>query len=245
MANRKLFVILTSLLVLASIVLSACEMSYSTVVPEASPSPVTDDSLFVSPVATQDNAMNMVAEYATGSAIAGTSIALTQGTPPAATEVMAETPEGTEITPGAATATETLLVADTAVVPSTIAPTATLITNRPASYTLQQGEHPYCIARRFNVDPNELLTASGLSRDQAYSLSAGTVLTVPQSGKPFPGERALRSHPATYTVGSTSDAKTIYGVACYYGDVDPAAIANANGISLATTLTPGQQLSIP
>ena len=245
MANRKMFVFLTSLLVLASIVLSACQMSYSTVVPEGSPTPISDDSLFVSPVATTDNAMNMVAEYATGSAIAGTSVALTQGTPLAATEVMAETPEGTEITPGSATgttpeATETQLMVDT----PTATPT-TGVTTRPTTYTLQNGEHPYCIARRYNVDPNELLSLSGLSRDQAYSLSAGTVLTIPQSGKPFPGERALVPHPATYTVGSTSDAKTIYGVACYYGDVDPAAIANKNGISLATALTPGQQLSIP
>jgi len=245
MANRKMFVFLTSLLVLASIVLSACQMSYSTVVPEGSPTPISDDSLFVSPVATTDNAMNMVAEYATGSAIAGTSVALTQGTPLAPTEVMAVTPEGTEITPGSATettpvATETQLMIDTA----TPAPT-TGVTNRPTSYTLQTGEHPYCIARRYNVDPNELLSLSGLSRDQAYSLSAGTVLTIPQSGKPFPDQRALRPHPATFTVGSTSDATTLYGVACYYGDVDPAAIANANGISLGTPLTSGQQLSIP
>jgi len=240
MANRKMFVILTSLLVLAAIVLSACQMSYSTVVPEASPSPGGDDSLFVSPVATTDNAMDMVAEYATGSAIAGTSVALTQGTPPA-TE---ETPEGVEITPGSPTATlaQATVTQQTGDTP-TVAPTA--ITNRPASYTLQPGEFPYCIARRFNVDPNELLSLSGLSRDQANSLSTGTVLSIPQTGKPFPGERAWHSHPATFTVGSTSDAQTVYGVACYYGDVDPATIANQNGISLSASLNSGQQLTIP
>jgi hypothetical protein len=95
------------------------------------------------------------------------------------------------------------------------------------------------------VDPNELLSLSGLSRDQAYSLSTGTVLSIPQTGNPFPGDRSLRAHPATFTVGSTSDVETVYAVACYYGDVDPAAIANENGISLGANLNPGQQLTIP
>jgi len=245
MANRKMFVILTSLLVLAAIGLSACQMSYSTVVPEASPSPGSEDSLFVSPVATTDNAMDMVAEFATGSAIAGTSVALTQGTPPAETEATDETPEGVEITPGAPTNTPSEATATQPLDMSTAESAPTTITNRPSTYTLQSGEYPYCIARRFNVDPGELLSLSGLSSSQGDFLSPGTVLTIPQSGHPFPGERALRSHPATFVVGSTSDAKTLYAVACYYGDVDPAAIANANGISLSTTLTTGKELSIP
>jgi hypothetical protein len=39
---------------------------------------------------------------------------------------------------------------------------------------------------------------------------------------------------------------TVNGVACVYGDVDPAAIVQANpGTSLGTPLTVGQQLSIP
>jgi hypothetical protein len=39
---------------------------------------------------------------------------------------------------------------------------------------------------------------------------------------------------------------TVYGVACAYGDVDPAAIVQANsGLSLASALTVGQQISIP
>jgi len=245
MANRKMFVVLTSLLVLAAIVLSACQMSYSTVVPEASPSPGSDDSLFVSPVATTDNAMDMVAEFATGSAIAGTSVALTQGTPPAEPQATDETPDGVEITPGSPTETPPEATATKPLDMPTSGPAPTTITNRPATYTLQSGEYPYCIARRFNVDPGELLSLSGLSSGQGNYLSPGTVLTIPQTGHPFPGERSLRSHPATFTVGSTSDAQTIYAVACYYGDVDPAAIANANGISLGSTLSTGQQLSIP
>jgi LysM repeat protein len=113
---------------------------------------------------------------------------------------------------------------------------------RPASYTLQSGEFPYCIARRFNVDPDELLSLSGLSSAQANSLSSGTVLKIPQSGA-FPGSRALAAHPTNYTVVSSDE--TIYGVACKFGDIDPAAIASANGISASAGLTAGQQLQIP
>jgi hypothetical protein len=109
---------------------------------------------------------------------------------------------------------------------------------------LKVGEFPYCIARRFNVDPDLLLSLSGLSGSQANSLSAGTVLTIPQSGS-FPGDRAWHSHPATFTVGSTYDTNTVYGVACYYGDIDPATIAQNNNISVDATLTSGQTLSIP
>jgi hypothetical protein len=34
-------------------------------------------------------------------------------------------------------------------------------------------------------------------------------------------------------------------VACKFGDVDPAAIASANSISISAKLTAGQQLQIP
>jgi hypothetical protein len=71
---------------------------------------------------------------------------------------------------------------------------------------------------------------------------AGTQLRIPQSGN-FPGTRALRNHPGTYTVASSDE--TIYSIACLYGDVDPATIAQANAMSPGTPLTAGKQLSIP
>lgn len=121
-------------------------------------------------------------------------------------------------------------------------PTATIavVTGRPASYTLMEGEFPFCIARRFNVDPSELLQLSGLSDGVMYP--AGTVLQIPQTGS-FPGDRALRQHPTTYTV--TSSDETFYSIACLFGDVQPSQIAQANGIALGTPLTLGQAIKIP
>lgn len=110
---------------------------------------------------------------------------------------------------------------------------------KPASYTLLHGEFPYCIARRFNVNPVDLLSMNGLNMN---SLPAtGTKLNIPTSGT-FPGERALKAHPTTYTVRA---GETIGMVACYFGDVDPNIIYSANGITAGTALTTGQVLQIP
>ena len=110
----------------------------------------------------------------------------------------------------------------------------------PAEYTLKGGEFPYCIARRFDVDPGELLRRNGLSGGSTFY--AGMNLKIPQTGRSFPGSRALRSHPTTYNVQS---GDTIYKVACYFGDVAPESIAAANGLTAPFKLTPGQQLNIP
>jgi len=112
---------------------------------------------------------------------------------------------------------------------------------RPVTYRLQRGEYPYCIARRFNVDPGELLALNGLLSSQTFY--AGTVLQIPQTGNPYPGERRQKIHPAPYTVSGSSE--TIYTVACQFGDVDPLGIAQANNLSVDSVLYGGQQLNIP
>jgi LysM repeat protein len=119
-------------------------------------------------------------------------------------------------------------------------PTSVPVGSRPASYTLQNGEFPYCIARRFDINPDDLLSINGLSSGNVYY--PNLTLKIPQSGS-FPGTRALRNHPATYTVAASNE--TIYSIACLFGDVDPAAIAQANNVSPGAALTSGQQLSIP
>jgi LysM domain-containing protein len=111
----------------------------------------------------------------------------------------------------------------------------------PIAYKLQPSEFPYCIARRFNVDPKQLLALNNLVNSEISN--PGTVLKIPQSGEPFPGNRALRGHPTTYIV--TSSSETIYSIACLFGDVDPEAIVESNGILISVPLTIGQQLNIP
>jgi LysM repeat protein len=110
----------------------------------------------------------------------------------------------------------------------------------PATYTIQKGEFPFCIARRFNLNVNELLTLNGLSMNSR--VRTGITLKIPQTGNPFSGVRALRPHPATYTVKA---GDTIYTVACYYGSASPDAIAQANNLTSPYALTPGQTLQIP
>ena len=110
----------------------------------------------------------------------------------------------------------------------------------PATYTLKRGEFPFCIARRFNVDPSELLRINGLSSYSVYY--AGMELRIPQSGQTFPGNRALQPHPTSYNVVG---GDTINTVACAFGDVDPDAIAYVNGLTPPYRLSPGQVLQIP
>ena len=157
--------------------------------------------------------------------------------------VVQETAVPTESS-GAPAATEVPTEVPTAVPTQAPSPTmATVPTSTPGiprTYTLHKGEFPFCIARRFNVNQYELLNASGLSLNSIPS--TGYVLTIPQTGHPFDGNRALRPHPATHTVVA---GESIYSIACLYGDVSPEAIAAANGLQAPYNLTAGQTLQIP
>lgn len=126
---------------------------------------------------------------------------------------------------------------------STFAPPPASDGSRPQTYTLQSQEFPFCIARRYNLDPDSLLAQNGLNSGTVFY--AGYSLNLANVASPFPGNRALRTHPATYTVTGGSDT-TVYGVACTFGDVTPDAIVAANpGISLGSVLNAGQMLNIP
>lgn len=113
---------------------------------------------------------------------------------------------------------------------------------RPASYILQAGEWPICIARRFDVDMSTLLAINGLNLDSKPG--SGTTLAIPQSGNwsAAHGARALRAHPTDYTVVA---GDTLNIIACRFGDVSPEAIMAANGLSDAGAISPGQTLQIP
>jgi LysM repeat protein len=236
--------ILALIILISMVVVSACTQSYSQA-PAATPTFFTPD-LFVSPFPSADNPMEMIQEFAKGtetakaltSAVSG-EINGTTGTPNGT--VIATTPvvTGTPGTPTNANAGATTPIIVTAGPSLTPLPPGV----RPTTYTLQKDEFPYCIARRFNIDPDKLLDANGLTSPDIYY--QGLQLTIPQSSTwPDPSTRSLRNHPDTYTVTGNADY-TVYGVACKYGDVDPAAIAQNNGISVSAALTIGQQLKIP
>ena len=188
--------------------------------------------------------MAMIEEFAKQTAVAQTSVAggTPVGTPQAIVEGTALTPQQDAATAVPGTPTNVVATTPEPAVATASGPTATPVPAgvRPPTYTLQNGEFPYCIARRFNVDPDALLRASGLTSPDVYY--AGLALTIPQSGA-FPGTRMLATHPTTYTVASSDE--TIYSIACKFGDVDPASIASANNIAASAKLTIGQQLQIP
>ena len=230
---------------IASLLVSSCTMTYpgsSAATPTTNP--------FTNPLPTSGDPMKNIESFATATALAKTAIA-ENGGPTATLGADGDTPVPTDTPFGGSIPTNTPL-GGVGVIPSSTpgiggsgegdTPTSTLapVTGRPANYTLQQGEFPYCIARRFNVNPEELLSLNGLYDGSLYM--PGTMLQIPQTGS-FPGPRALRSHPTTHTVASSDE--TFYSIACLFGDVDPASIAQANGLSLGSLLTIGQAIKIP
>lgn len=164
-----------------------------------------------------------------------TPIRLQTDTPDALTDVPVEEPVHTAtLEPG-----EVVPPAPTNTPEPTIAIPVPTVT-RPAEYTLKNGEFPYCIARRFNLNIDELLSLNNISPNAL--LSPGTTLQIPQSGT-WVGEGRVRNpHPTTHTVVS---GETIYSIACWYGDVSPEAIIAVNQLEEPYDLSSGQVLNIP
>jgi LysM repeat protein len=243
MFDKKIGVRLLVILILGATLSTACVQSYSA--PSAATPSLIPPGLFVSPL--PNAGMQLVGDLGTQTAIAK-AVETNGGTPltpqPGATSVT-DTPGGILITPLGGTSTPAIVVTSTPALVTSVPMTVfvpTVAGGVPATYTMQSGEFVYCIARRYNVDPDELLSVNGLFDSQL--IEPGLVLNMPQTGNPFPGARALNPHPATYTVTGNNDT-TIYAVACLYGDVFPQSIAQANNLPLSTTLVSGQQLTIP
>lgn len=239
--KRKISFIFVFILLAGLLTLSACTRSYESI-DETQETLATPEGDFAEPLPSD---MEGVIEAGAQTA---TAIALGESAPPAAEEANTEE---TVLTPSAEEGTEEAPTADPAadaeatVTPPVLDPTAaapTAVVGKPASYTLEKGEFPYCIARRFNVDPKELLALNNLSNTQAQTFQPGLTLSIPQSGAVFPEPRARYTHPMTYTVPS---ATTVYGVACYFGDVDPAAIVSSNKIADPNNIAAGTVLNIP
>jgi len=237
MARIKRSIMIASTLMLVVVITSACKTPYSQA-PAQTFTPVPQNNLFAS---AQPTNMNDVQVFATGSAIAA-QLTTSPGAP-----VPASPTVGAGITPQA-TATNTPLVSVNPTATATKAlsntgPTATLLPagSIPGTYTLQSGEFVYCIARRFNINPDEILALNGIADSQ--TIYPGLTIKLPQAGSAFPGDRMLRNHPASYTVSGSDE--TVYSVACAFGDIDPARIAQANNISVGASLNAGQTLNIP
>ena len=224
MKNSHFLVI--TLIVLLAFGLSACERSAGSAMPEA-------ESGEGYPVPEGTNAPMAELEYITtqtamaesgvtdpGAAPAGEEVAPTEEVKPTETQQPdAEPEQEEEAQPQAEVEVEDYPVPDT--------------------YTLQPGEFPYCIARRFDIAPAALLSANGLS--SSSMTYPGTVLKIPKDAGHYNlGSRALRAHPVSYVVRSGDTANS---VACLFGNVDPRAILAVN--NLQGSLPVGQTIQIP
>lgn len=228
MATRHLRFAVLACLLLAALISGACTRSASTPPASAVPGEETPQA-----ENWQQQTMEAVRfALLTQTAQAASGEATTPAVTPTATVVA-------PLTPGATAVSAATPTAPAPTVPAVVLPTSTPLV-RPTTYTLQEGEFPYCIARRFNVNPGELLRINGLTSYSVYY--AGMDLRIPQSGGGFPGSRALRPHPASYTV---RPGDTIYTIACAFGDVDPAMIAYVNNLGGNVKPSPGSVINIP
>mgnify|MGYP003702101245 FL=1 len=211
-------------LVTSALILSGCKLSAST------PPPASE---------TPDSAMSTLeaelGNIATQTAVAGGEVESAPTQPPSG----GESTEGTTSTE-ASPPTSPENTQPPAPPTQTPVPVAPATPGVPESYQLQKGEFPFCLARRFDIAPSELLNINGLGANSVVPV--GFSLKIPQTGNTFVGQRALLNHPTNYTVVG---GDTIYTVACKYGDVDPIAIAQANSISSPYTLSAGQVIHIP
>lgn len=227
--NKRVYAIILVVLV-TGLLLTACERPAS-VAPVTAP---TQSGEIPFPVATQPDIMKeILAATQTAGAILGTVEPTAMPISSGGDTSVQPTTSGTLVTIPLVTSTPMATATPTAIVYPTPTP------GKPSTYTLHNGEFPYCIARRFNVNAADLLAANGLGMNTI--VSPGTTLTIPQSGT-WEGTRSLKSHPTSYTVAS---GDTIYSIACGFGDADPNTIMAANGLSESSTLSVGQVLQIP
>ena len=231
MSKRIWIVIVVALSMILA--LSACQRSASNS-PVATatkssglpfPTPIPNDSLKTAQAGTQ-----------TAQALSNPTIEIVAGgtETPAPTKAGSDNPAATQVPPTAEA------VQPSATQPAVIVVVPSATPGRPATYTLQAGEFPYCIARRFNVDAATLLAANGLNINSRPPI--GFVLKIPQTSVWSNGGRALVAHPGSYTVQA---GDSIYKIACSYGDVDPNSMIVANSLKSPYTLTAGQVLQIP
>ncbi|MBN1438596.1 MAG: LysM peptidoglycan-binding domain-containing protein [Anaerolineales bacterium] len=118
---------------------------------------------------------------------------------------------------------------------------ATSTPGLPATYKIHEGETIWCLGRRFDIDPVDIIAANN-GVEEVYP---DDVIKIPQDGDPFPGERALVPHSPNMAHTVQNPYDTVWKIGCYYGDVDPNRIIAANGLKEPYTLAIGQRIIIP
>lgn len=241
MARMKRGASIASTLVMLSLLIAGCNKPYSTQ-PAVTNTPINPDSLFATP-STGDTGLDDVEIFATQTAQALNPNLLNTATPEVAPQDATLTSTPFVQLPASPSPMPTSTLAIPGNLPTSTPGSSAPVGNRPPTYTLQSEEFPFCIARRYNLDPDSLLAQNGLSSGTVFY--AGIVLNLSNVSSPFPDNRALLPHPTTYTVTGNADT-TVYGVACKFGDVTPDGIVSANsGFSLGSTFSVGQTLNIP
>ncbi len=227
--------------------MTACTRTATTRTPAAQPTSTGEAPFpFTTPNA------GSVADFGTQTAVAQTpQVLLATNTPAPGEQPVTESPPGDTVGQGGGQAEgeqsgggvvePTPQVQEQQPAPPAVGNLSTI--ERPATYTIQKGDHPYCIARRYNLNIGSFLSANGLGNNSVVSI--GTTLVIPASGEwntASHGSRSLQPHPATYTVVS---GDTVNSIACKYGDVYPQHILEANGLGSPADVQPGMSLTIP
>ena len=229
MAIQRLRTLALACLLSLVVVLGACTRSVSTPPPSGGTGELTPELL-----AAQQATMEAVrSALLTQTAIAaGSSIQLPSPLPSStptpelatATPTLTSTPEGPSPTGGGPSST----------------PTATLPASQSGQYTVQPGEWVYSIAKKFAVDPDELIRLNNLQHP--YVLQPGQVLTIPVPATPSsdPTLTPLAGG-TTYVV---QPGEWVYSIARKFG-VDPLRLIELNNLAYPYVIYPGQILNIP
>src|SRR5688500_983937 len=161
MARIKRCATVASMMVLIAVVISACKTPYSTP-PAVTNTPIGTNSLFETPL-TPDITMSDVANFGTLTALAssGTPQAIATQTLSVSTQDLSATLSPTSLATTNATTNPVGTATSTLAVSGTL-PTSAPVGTRPTEWTLRSGEFPYCIARRFDVDPGAFRSLEGL-----------------------------------------------------------------------------------
>jgi LysM repeat protein len=131
--------------------------------------------------------------------------------------------------------------------PSEPTQTPVIVVNSPTpgaaqtqTYVVQTGEWVYSIARKFAVDPNDIIALNNLQ--YPFDLEVGQEIIIPSAGSSSTGPDATVVAGGTEYIVKTGDS--VYSIAQAHG-VDYDSIISANGLVFPYNIYPGDRLIIP